>query len=532
MSFIILLSVSLLILLWGLGLYNRFGSEFRLALANLRITLIAADGEALFDSAVRMQSLDNHSRRPEMLEALREGYGQSARRSDTLEEKTWYCAVKTDDGKILRLALSERIASEIVSRLMPVILLCLLLALLVALISARWLTARLVAPISALNADGVNAAAYDGAYDELMPFVRKIAGLRKEIHGRRAEMRNQILMTRAITESMKEGLVLVDRRGRVRSLNASASAIFGAHAVKNKDILYLCRDIDFLGAVRACLSHGREETQVAIERGDRIYAVYVHPVHAGGRLGGAVILLLDTTEKQQAEKQRRQFSANVSHELKTPLTTIAALSEMIGADLARPEDIRDFSQKISGQVRRLISIIDDIIRLSEFDEGTADKRFTAFDLKELAQSVLDGLREKARPRGISLELRGERETMTANARLIEDLLYNLVDNAIKYNVDAGRVVVSLEGRDDCLIIRVSDTGIGIAREHQNRVFERFYRVDRSRSQRTGGTGLGLSIVRHIVAHHGGSVALDSGGQGTTVTCTFRRDPAAIEANAD
>jgi two-component system phosphate regulon sensor histidine kinase PhoR len=309
-------------------------------------------------------------------------------------------------------------------------------------------------------------------------------------------------------------------------LNAGAAAIFGIHEVENKDIVYLCRHTDFHDALRSCL-HG-DSAEMTLEQNGRVYAAYMHPVlhpeRADGEVTGAVILLLDRTEKRRAEEQRRRFSADVSHELKTPLTTISALSEMLAADLVKQEDIRDFARKISGQSRRLINIINDIIRLSEFDEGKIDRSFRLFDLWELAHSVLVSLREKAERRKIRLELRGERLEMLASERMIDELLYNLVDNAIQYNVSGGEVVVFLALQHEHISISVADTGIGIAAEHQDRVFERFYRVDHARSQGKGGTGLGLAIAKHIVEHHGGTISLDSGETGTTIRCCFRACP--------
>ena len=521
MSLIILLSVSLLILFWGVGLHTQFRTQIRHGLENLRITLIEDNGEVSFDNVADKRTLDNHGNRPEVIEARRAGYGESERYSGTLTEKTYYYAVKIDGGKILRLALTTQSLSALLTRLVPMILLCVAVVLLIAFISAKWLTEKIVAPIGALNVDGPDQGVYKDAYDELLPFVRKIERQKEEISEHCADREDQASMTRAITESMKEGLVLVDKNSRVRSLNRSAANIFGARDVENKDVLYLHRNRDFLGAVRACLAGGNAEMD--LEKDGRIYAVYMHPVYSCGVVNGALILLLDRTEKRKAEEQRREFSANVSHELKTPLTAISALSEMMTNDLIQPEDVKGFAGKISGQVRRLIGIIDDIIRLSAFDEGKVDRAFASFDVRELAQSVLVSLKEKADARRITLELEGERLSMIGNERMIDELLYNLVDNAIKYNVDGGRVTVSLAVRDGGPVISVKDTGVGIAREHQDRVFERFYRVDQARSRTGGGgAGLGLAIVKHAVEHHGGTIALESDEKGTVITCYFKK----------
>ncbi len=518
MSLVILLSVSLLILLWGVGLNIQFGEQIKHGFDNLRITLIEESGEVSFDNFAGLRALDNHKNRPEVAEALEKGYGASERHSDTLSEKTYYYAVKIPGSKILRLALTTQSLSGLLHQLVPMILLCIVIVLIIAFASAKWLTDKIMAPIGVLDVDAANGQGYHNAYDELLPFVKKIEKQKEEIVGRCADMEDQVNMTKAITESMKEGLILVDSHGRVCSVNTSALAIFGVRDVENKELLYLSRHRGFLNSMRDCLAGGSAEMD--FEKDGKIYAVYMHPVYSCGAVSGAIILLLDRTEKRKAEEQRREFSANVSHELKTPLTTISGLSEMIANGLASQEDIKSFALKISGQVRRLITIIDDIIRLSQFDEGKVNRRFVPFDLRELAQSVLVSLREKADERRISLELQGEPIEMIGNKRMIDELLYNLVDNAIQYNVNSGKVTVSLAAAADSLTISVSDTGIGIAKEQQSRVFERFYRVDQARSQRTAGAGLGLSIVKHIVEHHNGTITLGSSEKGTTVTCRF------------
>jgi len=275
-----------------------------------------------------------------------------------------------------------------------------------------------------------------------------------------------------------------------------------------RNILHICRDMEFQQGVKSCLSGTNAELTFA--RGGRIYNVFFSP---------GVILFFDITEKYDLEQQRRAFSANVSHELKTPLTTISALSEMIENGMAKEEDIQDFAGKISSQAKRLLAIIEDIIRLSEFDEGKTAKEYSSFDLYDLVASVAETLQAQADKKHVSIEITGERFAITANRQMIDELLYNLIDNAIKYNREGGTVSVALDREDGMCKIAVSDTGIGIPPEHRGRVFERFYRVDKSRSKATGGTGLGLSIVKHIAEHHGGRVELESAeGVGTTVVC--------------
>ncbi|MCL2068550.1 MAG: ATP-binding protein, partial [Oscillospiraceae bacterium] len=299
--------------------------------------------------------------------------------------------------------------------------------------------------------------------------------------------------------------------------NKSAADILGADNTAGRNILHVCRDMGFIVGVKGCLSGINSE--IDFERGARVYNVLFSHVSNEDAITGAVILLLDISDKHESEKQRREFSANVSHELKTPLTTISALAEIMENGMADSGDIKTFAGKISAQSRRLIHIIEDIIKLSEFDEGGIAAEHTEFDLCELARSAADALRERADEKNVSVSIDGGRISITANRQMIDELLYNLIDNAIKYNNDGGSVAVTLSKENGLCKISVADTGIGIAPEHQARVFERFYRADKSRSKKTGGTGLGLSIVKHIAEYHGGSVRLESSiAAGTTVEC--------------
>jgi two-component system phosphate regulon sensor histidine kinase PhoR len=327
-------------------------------------------------------------------------------------------------------------------------------------------------------------------------------------------------------------LLLIDRTGIVVNANNRAAEICGESEMLQRNVIHICRDLDFIRGVKICLAGTHVE--IEIERGDRIYSVYFSPVFDGGEPGGGAILLFDNTAKYEMEKQRREFSANVSHELKTPLTSISAFAEMIESGMAKKDDIRGFAGKISVQSKRLISIIDDIIRLSEFDEGTTIQEKTEFDLFELALNTAEALREKSEEKQVTVSITGEHLQITANKRMIDELLYNLIDNAIKYNIECGTVEVALsfddipesapydEAEGRYCIITVSDTGVGIPPEHQSRVFERFYRADKSRYRKTGGTGLGMSIVKHIAEHHNGKVELKSDENiGTTVTCWIK-----------
>jgi len=353
--------------------------------------------------------------------------------------------------------------------------------------------------------------------DELLPYARKLERQKREIARNIAALEARTETIETVTGNMKEGLIVIDNGGTVLSANRSVLKIFHESGMAGKNILHICRETEFRQEIKRCLAG--ENLEMPFKRGGRSYNVFFSPVYSGGEINGAVILFLDATEKHQAEKQRREFSANVSHELKTPLTTISALSEMMENGMVRQEDVKDFAVRISGQARRLINIIDDIIRLSEFDEGRINSDHAFFDLGELAASVIAGLQEQARERNVLVQLIGGKHEISANRRMIDELLYNLVDNGIKYNKNGGQVTVTLSEENGFCKISVADAGIGIPKEHQTRVFERFYRVDKSRSKKTGGTGLGLSIVKHIVELHGGRIELESGeNTGTTITC--------------
>jgi len=354
-------------------------------------------------------------------------------------------------------------------------------------------------------------------YHELVPYAAKIQTQRDELNEKIEELAGRSDTIDTITDNMQEGLILVDETGLILSANSTASDVFGEH-LERRNILHIYREAGFQKSVKKCLKGANVE--MLMKREGRVYTVFFSTVFSDERreIKGAVILFHDVTEQHRAETQRREFSANVSHELKTPLTTISALSEMIAQGMAKSEDIEVFAKRITEQSGRLLVLIDDIIRLSEFDEGATEREFSTFNLRDLAESVISSLRDNAG--SIEIELIGEDFEISANYRMIDELLYNLIDNGIKYNNDNGKVTVSLSQDETGLCkISISDTGIGIAREHQDRVFERFYRADKSRSKKTGGTGLGLSIVKHITEHHGGTAQLESSQQqGTTVTC--------------
>jgi two-component system phosphate regulon sensor histidine kinase PhoR len=479
-----------------------------------RMTLIAPDGNVLLDSRTAAENMENHADRPEVIDALKNGTGESLRYSDTFKVEMYYYAMRLSDGNVLRVSRQVVGLAGVFTLMLPAAAAVTILILVIANFAARRLTAHVIAPLENIDFDSDNTA----VYDELAPYAKKIDQQKLEIEEKIEALSDRADTIEAITVNMKEGLVLIDVTGLVLTANASAREIFNDDMEK-KNILHIYRDADFQQAVKQCLSGEHIETQ--LERAERVYNMYLSPVCSSGAHRGAVILFHDATERNRAEKQRREFSANVSHELKTPLTTISALSEMIENGIAKQDDIKSFAARITEQAGRLLVLIDDIIRLSEFDEGGGAKENTVFDLWELTETVIRALKDHAG--SVDIRLTGERFDISANLRMIDELLYNLIDNGVKYNKDGGSVTVELERVESGLCrISVSDTGIGIPAQNQPHVFERFYRVDRSRSKKTGGTGLGLSIVKHITEFHDGRIELSSSEDtGTTVTCYIR-----------
>lgn len=357
----------------------------------------------------------------------------------------------------------------------------------------------------------------DGGFDEIAPLVNKIRRQRIDMEGEMAKLREQAHGVGAVIQAMKDSLIIIDKKGVVISGNASAAEIFGSE-LGGKNMLEFCRNVDLLRGVKTCLLG--EGQEVVFESGGRIFEVFLDPVYTGGLCEGATILFHDATEKYDALRQRAEFTANISHELKTPLTIISGLSEMLESGMAQPQDVAQFGGKITFQAKRLIALINDIIRLSEFDEGGHGLDFAPFSPRERAVAVLDALSDAALEKNVTLQLApGENFEINASERLVEELLFNLVDNGIKYNKPGGNVTVHLSQNDGFCKISVADTGIGIPEAHQERVFERFYRVDASRSSVTGGTGLGLAIVKHITLCHKGRTKIQSTpGAGTVVVC--------------
>ena len=500
---------------------------YNLPIEATRVTVIAPDGSVLSDSHADAELMDSRADRDEVIEALQRGSGEAIRYSGVLGEATFYYAIRLENGNVLRLSRTMNSLGGVFITILPALFAVTAVVLVFAHITARKLTRKIIKPLSDIDLESSSSQGthYDdkGFYEELGPYIRKINNQKQEIDRQLAALKNRADTIDAITANMQEGLMLLDQHSRILAANNSVLKIFNVNKesdIIQKNVRHIYRNAEFAQAVGKCLQG--DHLEMILMRDDCIYNIYLNPVYSDGACQGVIIFFIDKTEEHKAENQRREFSANVSHELKTPLTTISALSEMMVNGMAKPEDYSNFAAKISVQSKRLMDIIENIMRLSQFDEHKFEREFTLFDVYELAGTVISTLQDKAVEKHVTLEIDGKPLQITANSRLIDELLYNLIDNGIKYNKDGGSVTVSISQENEWCKIVVSDTGIGIPNEHQIRIFERFYRVDGSRSKRTGGTGLGLSIVKHIAEHHNGRVTLESHeGVGTTVVCYIK-----------
>lgn len=494
------------------------GTEYleRAKSANYRLTWIAADGTVIYDSQADASSMENHLGREEVDGALKTGAGESTRYSSTLLEKTTYYAKRLSDGTVLRISASRHTAVVLALGMLQPMLVVLAAAIILALLLAKRVSARIVDPLNELD---LEHPLDNDAYEELSPLLGRINRQHTEIDRQLKELRRRTDEFTQITGSMREGLVLLDEHGYILSINAAAKEIFGADdGSAGQDFLTIDRSSAMSGAVQTAMRDGHAE--IRSERAGRDYRFDLTRIESGGRSIGTVILAFDVTEQEQAERMRREFTANVSHELKTPLQGIIGSAELIENGLVKPEDMPRFVGHIRSEASRLMDLISDIIRLSQLDEGEEMPR-ESVDLYAEAAEATENLHAAAGKKGVQLSLTGEGAEISGVRRLIYEIIYNLCDNAIKYNRPGGSVEVSVTQSGSEAAVTVADTGIGIAPEDQARVFERFYRADKSRSKESGGTGLGLSIVKHAVQYHHGSIDLRSTpGEGTTIKVTF------------
>ena len=482
------------------------------------VTLIERDGTVIFDTRVEdSTTLPSHLDREEVREALAAGEGFATRKSDTGSVHMVYCAIMAEDGKILRVGTEHYSPSSVLFEILSPALLLLLGAVAFAFVVAVQLSRSIVKPINDINLDAPESTR---TFKELEPIIKKLASQKYRITKQMNELRKRELEFDSITMNMTEGMIIINSRTTVLSCNKSAKRIFG---VNDGDlaggVLSLNPAPSFRSAVAAALSGKNGYDELSI--GDKFYTILVTPVFNGARVDGAVIVIIDDTEKEQREALRREFTANVSHELKTPLTSIMGFAELIEGGIADGEDSMRFAANIRKEAQRLVSLVGDIIKLNQLDGGEIPFDEEPIELLDCAREVVARLENIAAPRDITLAVSGDGACAKGNRQILEEMLYNLVDNAIKYNKAGGRVEILIEKIQDGARISVKDTGIGIPADKLDRVFERFYRVDKSHSKEIGGTGLGLSIVKHAAAYHKAKLSIDSElGVGTQICVDF------------
>ena len=482
-----------------------------------RITWIGADGTVLFDSKSDADAMENHLEREEVKQAMVSGFGHSSRYSSTLMERLLYSAQRLEDGSVIRLAITQNSVLTIVLGMIQPILLVSLVAVILALVLASRVSKTVVRPLNELNLD---EPLNNEGFDELSPLLRRIDSQQRQLKGQALELKQKQDEFLAVTSNMSEGLVLLNAGGMILSINNAALNILGADkSCVGEDMLTVNRSLEMQQLLEQAKNGKRSETKLRLS--GREYQLDASPIISKGNTGGVALLLFDITERENAEQLRREFTANVSHELKTPLHSISGCAELMKNGLVKPEDTARFAGQIYSEAQRLINLIEDIIHLSRLDEGAEDMQRERIDLYALSGSVIDSLGNEAKENKVSLELCGAQAFVWGVRQLVSGMVYNLCDNAIKYNRENGSVKLTVSSEGDYAVLNVSDTGIGIPPEHQSRVFERFYRVDKSHSKEVGGTGLGLSIVKHSAMVHNAKIDLQSTqGKGTSITLRF------------
>ena len=481
-----------------------------------RFTLVSADGKVLYDSQVTASDMENHLEREEIAEALESGNGSSARYSSTLTARTFYEATRLQNGNVLRVSVSQVTVGALILGMLPAICAIVLISIVVALLLSHKMAKSIVKPLWELDLEN---PAENETYEELAPILTKLNKQHKQITRQMQELRQKSDEFEQITASMNEGLILLDKKGMILSINVAAKKLFCAdETAVGRDFLTLDRSTDMSRATQKALGGKRAEFRE--KRSGREYQFVINRTESDGKTVGVVILCFDVTETAFAERARREFTANVSHELKTPLQSIIGSAELLENGLVKPEDTKRFVGNIKNEATRLVSLINDIIRLSQLDEDS-EPLTESVDLYDVANEVIEVLTVSAAKKQVELNLNGESCVINGIRRYLYEIIYNLCDNAIRYNKEGGKVTIDLNNKDGNIVLSVGDTGIGIPTEHHSRIFERFYRVDKSHSKETGGTGLGLSIVKHAVAYHGGTIKLDSKiGEGTKITVVF------------
>ena len=494
----------------GIEYFDNFDSSL------FRFTLISPDGTVLYDSQVDANEMDNHLEREEIAEALKDGKGSSARYSSTLTERTFYEATRLENGNVLRVSINQVTVGALVLGMLPAICAIILVSVVVAIIMSNKMATSIVKPLNELNLD---QPTNNNAYEELAPILTKLHKQHKQIDSQLSMLKEKSDELNQIMASMNEGLVLLDKKGNVLSMNDATKKLFGIeHIPVGRDFLTVDRSPEMNRAIKK--AYDGKHSEFRETRNGSQYQFILNRTESEGKTIGLVILCLDVTDAASAEQNRKEFTANVSHELKTPLQSIIGCAELLENGLVKPEDTSHFIGNIKNEATRLVSLINDIIRLSQLDEDS-EIATESVDLVEVANEVAEVLSASAAKKQVQISVNGDSCAINGVRRYLYEILYNLCDNAIRYNNAGGKVDVNVKRDGENTVVSVSDTGIGIPPEHHSRIFERFYRVDKSYSKETGGTGLGLSIVKHAVAYHHGKLKLDStSGKGTTITITF------------
>lgn len=487
-----------------------------ISLKNYRLTLIDKDGKVLFDSVKDVSEMENHLNREEIKEAFEKGKGSSSRYSSTLTEKTLYEAILLSDGTVLRISVSRASGMTLMLGMVYPIIIIAIIAIVLSAVLANKMSKRITEPLNKLDLD--NPLEND-TYEEITPLLKRISRQNSKIERKVAELKRKKDEFAYVTDNMREGLVLMDKDKHILSINPAAMTLFGAdeNCIGN-EFITIDRKHDMIYAIDKALSDGHCEIKAI--HNEREYQFEISRIENENDVVGTVLLAFDITEQANAERMRREFSANVSHELKTPLQSITGSAELMENGLVKPEDMPRFIGHIHKEAKRLVTLVDDIIRLSQLDEG-GDMPKEEVSLYAVAKDVFETLKNSAKEKNISLDISGDNGNIFGVKHLLYEIIYNLCDNAINYNTDGGKVDVTISENDKGVTLSVSDTGIGIPSEHQQRIFERFYRVDKSHSKKSGGTGLGLSIVKHAVLFHNGRISVESAeNKGTTITVTF------------
>lgn len=486
-------------------------------ISGCRLTWIAADGTVLYDSRADQSSMENHADREEVHQALKAGHGESMRYSTTLMERQLYSADRLSDGTVVRISDMQYTPLTLILGMIQPVAIIALLALLLSLLLASRMAKRIVKPLNEMSLDDAERIE---TYPELAPLTDKLKSQQNQLREQEKELRRRRDEFDAATGSMTEGLVLLNEQGSVLSINKAATKALdiGRYCI-GKDIRELSAEPPLRETVEKAL--GGEHGEEHITLGGVSYRLYASPVMSGNRVAGAALLMLDTTEKEKAEQLRREFSANVSHELKTPLHTISGCAELLANGIVKPEDVPHFLSQIQSESKRMIALIDDIIKLSHLDEDAEDMQREDVDLLAVARSEAANLDQAAEAAGVELTVSGESAVINGIPQLLAAIVHNLCENAIKYNRPGGFAHVNVRHEGERVLLTVEDNGIGIPPEQQERIFERFYRVDKSHSKEVGGTGLGLSIVKHAAALHNAKISVGSApGKGTIITLVF------------